>query len=63
MSPDPGDRPETTGPEHPGPIGGEMNTDYLMAMGSIDDRMLILVDIEKLMASRDMGLMDSGTLQ
>ena len=44
-------------------FGGEMNTDYLMAMGSIDDRMLILIDIEKLMASRDMGLMDSSTLQ
>jgi len=34
-------------------------TDHLLAIGSIDQRMLILVDIEKLMTSPDMGLVES----
>jgi purine-binding chemotaxis protein CheW len=37
-------------------------TDHLLAIGSIDQRMLILVDIEKLLAAPDMGLVD-GPLQ
>jgi purine-binding chemotaxis protein CheW len=35
---------------------GVMNTDYLTGLGTIDDRMLILVDIDKLISSADMGL-------
>ena len=35
------------------------NSDYLIGLGTIDDRMLILVDIDKLMTSPDMGLVDS----
>lgn len=34
------------------------NSDYLIGLGTIDERMLILVDIDKLMTSRDMGLVD-----
>jgi len=37
-------------------------TDHLLAIGAIDERMLILVDIEKLMTADDMGLVGS-TLQ
>ena len=34
------------------------DTDYLTGLGTVEDRMLILVDIEKLMTSRDMELME-----
>ncbi len=44
----------------PAPAMGTMlDTEYLMGLGTIDDRMLILVDIERLMSQADMGLMDS----
>jgi purine-binding chemotaxis protein CheW len=36
---------------------GVLNTDYLTGLGTIDDRMLILIDIDKLMSSADMGLL------
>lgn len=32
---------------------------YIMGLGTIDQRMLILVDIEKLMSSKEMELMDA----
>ena len=35
-------------------------SDHLLAIGSIDDRMLILVDIEKLMTSAEMGLVEQS---
>lgn len=35
-----------------------LNSDYLIGLGTIDDRMLILVDIDKLMLSEEMGLID-----
>ena len=35
------------------------NTDYLIGLGTIDDRMLILIDIDKLMSSDEMGLIES----
>jgi purine-binding chemotaxis protein CheW len=31
-----------------------------MGLGTVDERMLILIDIEKLMASSDMGLIDQS---
>lgn len=34
------------------------NSDYLIGLGTIEERMLILVDIDKLMSSPDMGLVD-----
>jgi purine-binding chemotaxis protein CheW len=34
-------------------------SDHLLAVGSIDDRMLILIDIEKLMSAQEMGLFNS----
>ena len=39
-------------------FGGTFDTQYLMGLGTVDDRMLILVDIEKLMASNDMELIE-----
>jgi purine-binding chemotaxis protein CheW len=39
-------------------MGTALNTDYLIGLGTIDRRMLILVDIDKLMSSAEMGLID-----
>jgi purine-binding chemotaxis protein CheW len=39
-------------------MGTALNTDYLIGLGTIDQRMLILVDIDKLMSSTEMGLID-----
>ena len=41
-------------------FGSAFDTQYLTGLGTVDDRMLILVDIEKLMGGRDMELMDSS---
>lgn len=38
-------------------------TEHLLAIGAVDERMLILVDIETLMASPDMGLVEERTLR
>lgn len=39
-------------------IGTTFDTDYLIGLGTLDERMLILVDIDKLMSSTEMGLID-----
>jgi purine-binding chemotaxis protein CheW len=39
-------------------FGAQFDTEYLTGLGAIDQRMLILVDIEKLMSGADMALMD-----
>ena len=39
-------------------MGTALNTDYLIGLGTIDERMLILVDIDHLMSSEEMGLID-----
>ena len=39
-------------------IGSAINTDHIVGLGTIEDRMLILVDIDKLMSSEDMGLIE-----
>lgn len=39
-------------------IGTVFDTAYLIGLGTIDERMLILVDIDKLMSSSDMGLIE-----
>ena len=36
-----------------------IDTSYITGIGSVNDRMLILMDIEALMSSNDMGLMDN----
>ena len=42
-------------------FGAALDTKYIMGLGTVDERMIILVDIEKLMSSRDMELMDEVT--
>jgi purine-binding chemotaxis protein CheW len=39
-------------------MGTAFNTDYLIGLGTLDQRMLILIDIDKLMSSAEMGLID-----
>ncbi|WP_025916688.1 chemotaxis protein CheW [Herminiimonas sp. CN] len=36
-------------------IGGTLDTDYLIGLGTLDDRMLILVDIGRLMSGTEMA--------
>jgi purine-binding chemotaxis protein CheW len=49
----------TLAPEqlHPVPeFSSAIDSDHLLAIGSVENRMLILLDIEKLMTSAEMGL-------
>lgn len=39
-------------------MGSALNTDYLIGLGTLDERMLILIDIDRLMSSSDMGLIE-----
>ncbi len=39
-------------------MGTAFNSEYLMGLGTVDERMLILIDIDKLMSSSEMGLID-----
>jgi purine-binding chemotaxis protein CheW len=39
-------------------LGPNANTDYVIGMGALDERMLILVDIDKLMSSTDVGMLE-----
>jgi purine-binding chemotaxis protein CheW len=42
-------------------MGAALDTDYLIGLGSIDQRMLILVDIDKLMSGSEIGLIEKLT--
>ncbi|MBT9590652.1 MAG: chemotaxis protein CheW [Thiobacillus sp.] len=39
-------------------MGTSFDSDYLIGLGTLNERMLILVDIEKLMSSPEMGLIE-----
>jgi purine-binding chemotaxis protein CheW len=39
-------------------MGTTFDSDYLIGLGTLEQRMLILVDIDKLMSSSEMGLID-----
>jgi purine-binding chemotaxis protein CheW len=39
-------------------MGTAFSNEYIIGLGTIDERMLILVDIDRLMTSPDMGLTD-----
>lgn len=39
-------------------MGSSFDTDYLTGLGTLDERMLILLDIDKLMSSDEMGLIE-----
>ncbi len=52
----------TLGPEQLRPVpelSSAIGSDHLLAIGSLENRMLILIDIEKLMSSADLGLVSS----
>ncbi|MDW5443458.1 chemotaxis protein CheW [Polaromonas sp. SM01] len=38
-------------------MGAVLDTEYLIGLGTLDERMLILVDLDKLMTSDEMGLL------
>ncbi len=40
-------------------FGATLTSEYLTGLGTVEGRMLILMDIEKLMTSREMELVDS----
>ncbi|MFZ2389395.1 MAG: chemotaxis protein CheW, partial [Polaromonas sp.] len=39
-------------------MGSVLDTDYLIGLGTLDERLLILVDIDKLMSSDEIGLLE-----
>jgi len=39
------------------------DTEYIIGLGTMDERMLILIDIEKLMSGDDMALIETQTIQ
>jgi len=41
-------------------LGSVIDTEYIMGLGTVDERMLILIDIEKMMSSSDMGLIEQS---
>jgi purine-binding chemotaxis protein CheW len=41
-------------------FSGAMGAQYITGLGTVDDRMIIVVDIEKLMTGRDMDLVDAA---
>ena len=41
-------------------FGSSLDVKYLQGLGTVDDRMIILVDIERLMLSRDMELIEEA---
>jgi len=41
-------------------MGTTFDTDYLIGLGTLGERMLILVDIDKLMSSAEMGLLEEA---
>lgn len=45
----------------PPSFGAAINTEYISGLGALDERMIILTDIEKLMTSQEMQLTDSAT--
>ena len=40
------------------PMGSVLDTEYLMGLGTLDTRMLILIDLDRLMSSDEMGLIE-----
>jgi purine-binding chemotaxis protein CheW len=43
----------------PPEMGTAFNTNYLIGLGTLEERMLILIDIDKLMSSSEMGLIEN----
>jgi purine-binding chemotaxis protein CheW len=46
---------------HPAPeFGSVLDTRYILGLGTVDERMIIMVDIEQLMSSQEMALMEEA---
>jgi purine-binding chemotaxis protein CheW len=45
---------------HPAPEFGTFDTQFLLGLAVVDDRMLILIDIERLMTSSEMALVEQA---
>jgi purine-binding chemotaxis protein CheW len=43
------------------PMGSVVTTEYLTGLAALGERMIILIDIEKLMSSPEMGLIEELT--
>ncbi|WP_240901440.1 chemotaxis protein CheW, partial [Thioalkalivibrio sp. XN279] len=41
-------------------FGTVLDTAYIDGLATVDERMIIIIDIEKLMTAEDMGLMDQA---
>ncbi len=41
-------------------FGSVLDTRYILGLGTVEDRMIIVVDIERLMSSQEMALMDAS---
>ena len=52
----------TTDQIKPAPaMGAALDTNYLIGLGTLDERMVILVDIDKLLSAEDIGLVEKLT--
>jgi purine-binding chemotaxis protein CheW len=47
----------------PPELGGALDTQYLQGLATVNGQMMILIDIERLMSSRDMSIMDEAAAQ
>jgi len=43
-------------------FSSSFDTKYITGLGTVDERMLILMDIERLMSASDMALMEQATV-
>jgi purine-binding chemotaxis protein CheW len=41
-------------------FGSSLDTQYLIGLATVDERMIILVDIERLMSAKDMALIEKA---
>jgi purine-binding chemotaxis protein CheW len=47
----------------PPELGGALDTQYLQGLATVNGQMMIVIDIERLMTSRDMAIMDEAAAQ
>ena len=47
----------------PPELGGALDTQYLQGLATVNGQMMIIIDIERLMTSRDMSIMDEAAAQ
>jgi purine-binding chemotaxis protein CheW len=46
---------------HPSPeFGSILDTRYILGLGTVEERMIIVVDIERLMTSQEMSLVEAA---